>query len=61
MVVYDVIVQEDKLDGGYFAYVQQLQGCFSDGNTIDELIINIKEAIGTVIDDNNYEIKLIKK
>ncbi len=42
---YSVIVEEDKLDGGYIAYVPNLKGCFTQADTLDELIENIIEAI----------------
>lgn len=34
-----------KEDGGYWAEVPALKGCFTQGDTIDEIKINIKEAI----------------
>lgn len=34
-----------KEDGGYWAEVPALKGCFTQGETIDEIKINIKEAI----------------
>ncbi len=50
---YSVIVKEDKLDGGYFAYVPELKGCFTQAETLDELKVNIKEAIEISIEDIN--------
>jgi predicted RNase H-like HicB family nuclease len=38
-----VIVHEE--DGGYWAEVPALPGCFSQGDTLEELQENIKEAI----------------
>ena len=34
-----------KEDGGYWAEVPALKGCFTQGETIDDIRINIKEAI----------------
>ena len=34
-----------KEDGGYWAEVPALKGCFTQGETIDEIKKNIKEAI----------------
>lgn len=34
-----------KEDSGYWAEVPALKGCFTQGDTIDEIKINIKEAI----------------
>mgnify|MGYP003590003287 CR=1 FL=1 len=42
---YSVVVQEDKLDGGYIAYVPNLKGCYTQADTLDELKQNIIEAI----------------
>lgn len=42
---YSVIIEEDKLDGGYIAYVPNLKGCYTQADTLDELKKNIIEAI----------------
>ncbi|QLE59147.1 type II toxin-antitoxin system HicB family antitoxin [Nostoc sp. TCL26-01] len=39
-----VIIERDE-DGYYVGEVPQLQACYSQGETIDELIENIKEVI----------------
>jgi len=39
-----VIVEPDE-DGGYHVYCPSLPGCHSQGETIDEALANIKEAI----------------
>ena len=41
---FHVIIEQDE-DGGYVGKVAELQGCLSQGDTIDELLGNIKEAI----------------
>ena len=38
-------------DGGYVAEVPSLPGCFSQGETIDETLDNIQEAITLHIED----------
>ena len=40
-----VIVIERGNDGSYSAYVPDLPGCTSCGDTLDELRINIREAV----------------
>lgn len=45
MLQIDVVIKEDKDDGGYVASVPALPGCVSQGETMDEVIANIKEAI----------------
>jgi predicted RNase H-like HicB family nuclease len=39
----NVIIEKDK--DGYYAYVPQLTGCQSQGDTVEEALKNIKEAI----------------
>ena len=36
---------EPSDEGGYTAYVPALPGCISEGNTLEEARINIREAI----------------
>ena len=42
--IFHVIIEQDE-DGGYIGRVPELQGCLSQGDTLDELMKNIKEAI----------------
>lgn len=42
---YSVVIEEDKLDGGYIAYAPTLKGCYTQADTLDELKTNIIEAI----------------
>jgi predicted RNase H-like HicB family nuclease len=39
------IVLEESDEGGYTVYVPSLSGCISEGDTEEEAIKNIKEAI----------------
>lgn len=39
------VVLEPQPEGGYVAYVPALSGCFSQGETKEEALKNIKEAI----------------
>ena len=49
------IVLEPSDEGGYTAYVPSLPGCISEGDSLDEAMANIREAIDlyleTVEDD----------
>ncbi len=49
---YSVIIEEDRLDGGYIAYVPNLKGCFTQADTLDELKKNIIEAIELSSEEN---------
>ncbi len=39
----DVVIEKDK--DGYFAYCPLIQGCYTQGNTYEEVLENIKDAI----------------
>lgn len=39
------VVMEQEEDGGYSVYVAELPGCASQGDTWEEALANIKEAI----------------
>jgi predicted RNase H-like HicB family nuclease len=39
------VVLEPSEDGGYTVYVPSLSGCISEGDTIEEALANIREAI----------------
>lgn len=41
---YEILVHESE-DGGYWAECPMMDGCYSQGETLDELQKNIKEAI----------------
>ncbi len=47
---YTVIIEKDE-DGFYVGEVVEIPGCYSQGETIEELIGNIKEAIQASIED----------
>lgn len=47
---YVVIIEECK-NGGYSAYVPDLPGCISVGETLKEIEENIKEAIHLYIEE----------
>jgi predicted RNase H-like HicB family nuclease len=44
------IVLEQSDEGGYTVYVPALPGCLSEGNTKEEAVNNIKEAIALYIE-----------
>ncbi len=39
------IIFEDSDEGGYTVYVPSLPGCISEGDTMEEALVNIQEAI----------------
>ena len=42
---FNVVLEEDLEDGGYIVHCPALKGCWSQGNTVEEALENIKEAI----------------
>lgn len=46
---FSVIVEKDA--DGYFASCNELQGCFTQGETYEEVIENIKDAISLHVED----------
>ena len=49
MQKYAVVIHEDP-DGGFWAEVPALPGCYSQAETLDELENNIREAIAGVLE-----------
>ncbi len=45
-LIYDVILEPSE-DGGYTVYVPALRGCVSEGETEEEALENIRDAILT--------------
>jgi predicted RNase H-like HicB family nuclease len=53
MKVYDfkVLLEPDEEAGGYVVSCPALPGCYTQGNTIEEALENIKEAILLCLED----------
>ena len=49
MQTYAVVIHKDS-DGGFWAEVPALPGCYSQGETVDELKDNVREAIAGVLE-----------
>lgn len=46
---FPVIIEKDK--DGYYAYAPDLQGCYSQGDSYEEVLGNIKDAIRLHVED----------
>lgn len=46
---FSVVIEKDK--DGYFAFCPELQGCYTQGETYEETIKNIKDAIHLHLED----------
>jgi predicted RNase H-like HicB family nuclease len=44
------VVIHEAVEGGYWANVPALPGCVSEGDTWDEMLANIREAIECYLD-----------
>jgi predicted RNase H-like HicB family nuclease len=51
----NIIIEKDKY--GYYGYCPELDGCQTQGNTVDETLENIKEAIELYIETLDEEEK----
>jgi predicted RNase H-like HicB family nuclease len=46
---FSVVIEKDK--DGYFAFTPELQGCYTQGDTYEEAIENIRDAIRLHVED----------
>ena len=45
-----VVIEKDE-DGFFVGEVPQLRGCYTQGKTLDELMVNIKEVIELCLEE----------
>jgi len=46
---FSVVIERDK--DGYFAFCPELQGCYSQGDTYEEALENIRDAVQLHLED----------
>ena len=46
---FSIVIEKDK--EGYFAFCPELQGCYTQGDTYEEVLENIKDAIRLHVND----------
>ncbi len=46
---FSVVIERDE--NGYYAYCPELQGCYTQGDTYEEALANIKDAIRLHVED----------
>lgn len=51
---FDVVIERDE-EGLYVATVPQLPGCHTDATSLDELMVEIREAIELCLEVNGDE------
>jgi predicted RNase H-like HicB family nuclease len=52
------VVLEPSDEGGYTVYVPSLPGCISEGETIEESLFNIQEAIELYLEPSEEDLML---
>ena len=55
------VVLEPSDEGGFTVYVPGLPGCISEGETKDDALKNIKEAIGLYIEPVDGDLAISEK
>ena len=48
---FSVVVEKDK--DGFYAFCPELQGCYTQGETYEEVIKNIRDAIQLHVEDRS--------
>lgn len=56
---YHVLVEKDE-DGWYVGSVPELPGCHTQGETMEELMANIREAIELYLETKGTEVPVVK-
>ncbi|HIJ06703.1 MAG: hypothetical protein XE11_2273 [Methanomicrobiales archaeon 53_19] len=56
MLNFQVVVREDAEDGGYNVSCPAIPGCHSQGETVDEALENIKDAIVACVEVHNEDL-----
>ena len=54
---FPVVIEKDR--DGYFAAVPSLQGCYSQGETYEQVLKNIEDAIRLHIEDRREDMEEI--
>ena len=42
---FKVVLEQDSVDGGYTVTVPELPGCITEGDTVEQALANVQEAI----------------
>jgi len=55
------VLFEQEEDGGYSVSVPSLPGCFSQGDTFEEALKNIREAIDLYLEDEKIPCRNVRE
>lgn len=56
---FDVLIQQDE-DGIFVAKVPEIEGCYTQGKTLQQVIERIKEAIEVCLEADKENVKPMK-
>ncbi|MEW5693295.1 MAG: type II toxin-antitoxin system HicB family antitoxin [Candidatus Hydrogenedentota bacterium] len=56
---FSVVIEKDQ--DGYYAFCPELQGCYTQGDTYEEAMSNIKDAIKLHVEDRLAEGEFIPR
>jgi len=56
---FNVLIEQDE-DGIYVARVPEIEGCYTQGKTLQEVLERIKEAIEVCLEADKEEINLMR-
>ena len=56
---FNVIIEQDE-DGIYVAIVPEIDGCYTQGKTLQEVLERIKEAIEVCLEADKEEVNLMR-
>ena len=42
---FQIVIEKEPEDDGYYAYSPTLPGCFSNGKTVEETKLNMRKAV----------------
>ena len=59
MTEFNVVIEKDE-DGFFVASVPEIQGCYTQGKTIQEVLERIKEAIEVCLEADGEDIRPMK-
>ncbi len=48
---YKIVCVIEKDEDGYFAYCPQMQGCYAQGETFEEALLNFQDVVKLHIED----------
>ena len=57
MRTFNVVVERDPETGVYFGYVPGWPGAYTQGDTLDELQVNLQEVLAMLLEDGDPKLE----